>query len=56
MKDSKLYCEKHGAEDPATCGYLDASIDARPMCNADPDCTAPAARCETTLALSASSV
>lgn len=48
MKDSKLYCEKHGAEDPATCGYLDASIDARPMCNADPDCTAPAARCELT--------
>lgn len=48
MKDSKLYCEKHGAEDPATCGYLDASIDARPMCNADPDCTGPAARCEVT--------
>jgi hypothetical protein len=48
MKDSKLYCEKHGAEDPATCGFLDASIDARPMCNADPDCTAPAARCELT--------
>lgn len=46
MKDSKLYCDKHGAEDPATCGYLDASIDARPMCNADPDCLAAAPRCE----------
>lgn len=46
MKDSKLYCEKHGADDPATCGYFDASIDARPTCNADPDCTT--GRCETT--------
>lgn len=47
MKESKLYCEKHGAQDPATCGYLDAAIDARPTCNADPDCVAPAPRCET---------
>src|SRR4051794_2713458 len=46
MKDSKLYCGKHGAEDPATCGYLDAAIDARPMCGTDMDCSGRAPFCE----------
>ncbi len=36
-KQSKLYCEKHPT-DLENCGYLDAGIDARPTCTADPDC------------------
>lgn len=36
-KQSKLYCEKHPT-DLENCGYLDAGIDARPTCMADPDC------------------
>ena len=38
-KQSKLYCERHPT-DLENCGYLDAGIDARPTCNADPDCAA----------------
>lgn len=38
-KESKLYCGKHPT-DVENCGYLDAGIDARPMCASDPDCTA----------------
>lgn len=36
-KQSKLYCDKHPT-DLENCGYLDAGIDARPSCIADPDC------------------
>ncbi|HEU4614336.1 MAG TPA: choice-of-anchor Q domain-containing protein [Kofleriaceae bacterium] len=36
-KESKLYCGKHPT-DVENCGYLDAGIDARPMCASDPDC------------------
>ena len=36
-KQSKLYCEKHSG-DLDNCGYLDAGIDARPVCASDMDC------------------
>lgn len=36
-KRSKLYCGLHPT-DLENCGYLDAGIDARPTCSADPDC------------------
>lgn len=40
-KQSKLYCDKHPT-DVENCGFLDAGIDARPMCATDPDCASSA--------------
>ncbi|HEY5952145.1 MAG TPA: choice-of-anchor Q domain-containing protein [Kofleriaceae bacterium] len=37
-KQSKLYCEMHPG-DLDNCGYLDAGIDARPVCMTDQECT-----------------
>lgn len=38
-KQSKLYCEKHPT-DIANCGYLDAGVEPRTPCEAEPDCAA----------------
>jgi hypothetical protein len=44
-KQSELYCDMHPG-DLENCGYLDAGIDARPMCMLDQDCPPAAPFCE----------